>query len=169
MRARRLRRPGVGKPECGKQWFGKDGGGKGRGTTLRRAARDCINAGLYWLRSVVPPAERLFIGLESPHPTSRPTIRNHDIPLQASQAVLIFIRLPLFSGDSRYTCALRPREGSPMKSNKSSKLTYLTLVRRTLCSTLASASERIIFAFPTDGSRGSVPAGGLISDAAGNL
>jgi len=56
-----------------------------------------------------------------------------------------------------------------MKCNKSCKLTYLTLVLIALCSTLASASERIIFAFPTDGSRGSVPAGGLISDAAGNL
>jgi uncharacterized repeat protein (TIGR03803 family) len=48
-------------------------------------------------------------------------------------------------------------------------LVRLTLFLTTLCSTLAFASERIIFAFPTNGSGGSVPAGGLISDAAGNL
>jgi len=56
-----------------------------------------------------------------------------------------------------------------MKCNKSCQLAYLTLVLMTICSALAFASERIIFAFPTDGSHGSVPAGGLISDAAGNL
>jgi len=56
-----------------------------------------------------------------------------------------------------------------MKSNKSCLLAHLSLVLMTLCSTLAFASERIIFAFPTGGSRGSVPTGGLISDAAGNL
>lgn len=56
-----------------------------------------------------------------------------------------------------------------MKSNKSCLLAQLSLLLMTLCSTLAFASERTIFAFPTDGSRGSVPAGGLISDAAGNL
>jgi uncharacterized repeat protein (TIGR03803 family) len=53
--------------------------------------------------------------------------------------------------------------------NKSCVLVRLTLFLTTLCSTLAFASERIIFAFPTNGSGGSVPAGGLISDAAGNL
>jgi len=56
-----------------------------------------------------------------------------------------------------------------MKCIKSCLLVHLTLVLITLCSTLAFASEQIIFAFPTDGSGGSVPAGGLISDAAGNL
>lgn len=56
-----------------------------------------------------------------------------------------------------------------MKCNKSCLLVHLTLVLMTLCSTLVFASERVIFAFPADGSRGSVPAGGLISDAAGHL
>jgi len=56
-----------------------------------------------------------------------------------------------------------------MKSNKSCLLVHLPLLLLTLCSTLAFASEQTIFAFPTDGSRGSVPAGGLIADAAGNL
>lgn len=32
-----------------------------------------------------------------------------------------------------------------------------------------ASSERVIYAFPSDGSRGSFPTGGLISDAAGNL
>jgi uncharacterized repeat protein (TIGR03803 family) len=56
-----------------------------------------------------------------------------------------------------------------MKCNKSCLLLHLTLVLMTLCSTLAFASEQIIFAFPADGLGGSVPTGGLISDAAGNL
>jgi uncharacterized repeat protein (TIGR03803 family) len=34
---------------------------------------------------------------------------------------------------------------------------------------LMASSEQIIFAFPTDGSGGNTPTGGLISDAAGNL
>lgn len=37
------------------------------------------------------------------------------------------------------------------------------------CSMQAASSEQTIFAFPTDGSGGSIPTGGLISDAAGNL
>ena len=37
------------------------------------------------------------------------------------------------------------------------------------CSMQAASSEQTIFTFPTDGSGGSIPTGGLISDAAGNL
>ena len=56
-----------------------------------------------------------------------------------------------------------------MKCSKSCKLAYLSLVLMTLCSTLAFASAQIIFAFPADGLGGTVPTGGLISDAAGHL
>ena len=56
-----------------------------------------------------------------------------------------------------------------MKCNKSCLLLHLTLVLVTICSTLAFASEQIVFAFPEDGLGGRVPTGGLISDAAGHL
>ena len=68
---------------------GSKGSGRtevGRDTTLRRAAKDCIDAGLYSLRSVVHPAQRLFVDLASPHPTSRPTNRNHDWPRTTNPA-----------------------------------------------------------------------------------
>jgi uncharacterized repeat protein (TIGR03803 family) len=48
-------------------------------------------------------------------------------------------------------------------------LAHAVLVSVVYCSTLAASSEQIIFTFPPGGSRGSVPTGGLISDAAGNL
>ncbi len=44
-----------------------------------------------------------------------------------------------------------------------------SLLLLAFCSTLAASSQQIIFTFPADGSGGSVPTGGLISDAAGNL
>lgn len=56
-----------------------------------------------------------------------------------------------------------------MKCTKSCLLAHLTLVLVTLYSSLGSASERTLFVFPADGTGGSVPTGGLISDAAGNL
>jgi uncharacterized repeat protein (TIGR03803 family) len=56
-----------------------------------------------------------------------------------------------------------------VKSFSSHALLQVSLLLLTFCSTLAASSQQIIFAFPADGSGGSVPTGGLISDATGNL
>jgi uncharacterized repeat protein (TIGR03803 family) len=48
-------------------------------------------------------------------------------------------------------------------------LVQVSILLLAFCSTLAASSEQIIFTFPADGSGGSVPTGGLISDATGNL
>jgi uncharacterized repeat protein (TIGR03803 family) len=48
-------------------------------------------------------------------------------------------------------------------------LTHAILVLLAFCSSVVASSEQIIFTFPTDGSGGNTPTGGLISDAAGNL
>lgn len=56
-----------------------------------------------------------------------------------------------------------------MKNLRLYALAYAVLVLVMYCSKLAASSEQIIFTFPPGGSWGSVPSGGLISDAAGNL
>lgn len=57
-----------------------------------------------------------------------------------------------------------PPRGPPMKN-----LRWYLFAQFALILLVQTASAQIIFAFPTDGSGGSIPTGGLISDAAGNL
>ncbi len=56
-----------------------------------------------------------------------------------------------------------------MKNLRLYAISQAILFLTVYCATLAAASEQIIFTFPADGSGGSIPTGGLISDAAGNL
>lgn len=56
-----------------------------------------------------------------------------------------------------------------MKNSWLHTLAQSAFLLAAFCSMQAATSERTIFTFPTDGSGGSSPTGGLISDAAGNL
>ena len=56
-----------------------------------------------------------------------------------------------------------------MKNFRLYALGQAVLVLTVSCATLVAACEQIIFTFPPDGSGGTIPTGGLISNAAGNL